>query len=378
MLQPQTLGDLNKAFERSPGGFLVVDSGRPRFAVLDYQTYQSLSKKTVSPRRPKKILVTGGAGYIGAVTVRVLTDLGYDVVVYDNLSTGNAESVQGARLVVGDLLDRAALEKVFTEEKIDAVLHFAACLEVEESVSNPAKYYQNNIIGGLQLLDTMVDFGVGQIVFSSSATVYDDRNPMPLSESAFCAPKNPYGETKLMFERILSSYGEAYGIQAITLRYFNAAGAWPETGLGYRANDNSLLIPRIMNVAAGKVSEITVNGQDYSTQDGSCIRDYIHVLDLADAHVAALERQVTTPGHLIYNVGTGHGCSVLEVIEEAVEITGRMIPMRVGPRRAGDLSESVADSRKFKTDFGWQPRFDLKAILQSSWDWHKMQIGEDV
>src|SRR3989344_3985792 len=231
MLQPQTLSDLNKAFESSPGGFLVVDSGRPRFAVLDYQTYQSLHKKPAPGQKPKKILVT----------VKQLRDNGYDVVVFDNLSTGRAESVSDVRLVHADLLDRAALEKVFSEEKFDAVLHFAACLEVEESVINPAKYFQNNIVGGLNLLDAMVGHGVEQIVFSSSATVYGEHNTMPLSEESASAPKNPYGETKLMFERVLSAYATAYGLRAVTLRYFNAAGAWPEAGLGYRIDDNSPL-----------------------------------------------------------------------------------------------------------------------------------------
>lgn len=371
MLKPQTLSDLSRAFQESPSGFVVADSGMPRFAVLPFDAYKTLTR-TVKQRSTKgKVLVTGGAGYIGSVAVKILQKEGFDVVVYDNLSTGRREAVSDCRLVVGDLADRRALDNVFREEKIDAVMHFAASIEVEESVANPAKYYQNNLINGLNLLDVMRDNSVSKIVFSSSATVYGEPERLPIVENNACAPKNPYGETKFIFERILQHYSKAYGLRSVTLRYFNAAGAWPEAGLGYRTNDNSLLIPRVLNVACGRWPEIQVFGQDYPTPDGTCIRDYVHVLDLADAHILALKKMDSAEGAFVYNVGTGRGHSVLEVIDSAVEITGRMIPMNVAPRRPGDLSQSVADSTKLSKEFGWQAKHDLSSILSSSWAWHQ-------
>lgn len=375
MLEPKTLSDLNKAFAAQPGGFVIVDSGRPRFAVLDFATYQKLAAKEAPRREPRKILVTGGAGYIGSVTVRLLQKQGYDAVVFDNLSSGRREAVVGCELVVGDLLDRAALKKVFASRKFDAVIHFAALIEVEESVEDPARYFQNNVVGGLNLLDAMVESGVPAMIFSSSATVYAEPETLPIREDNPCGPQNPYGESKYIFERILESYAEAYGLQAVSLRYFNAAGAWPEEGLGFRLDDNSLLVPRVLNVAAGRAQEIEVFGQDYPTADGTCVRDYVHVLDLAEAHVAALEKLLDNASYKVYNVGTGHGNSVLEVIEAAVEITGRMIPMKFAPRRPGDLAQSVADSSAFSAATGWAPKHDVQSILQSAWAWHRMQIS---
>lgn len=354
-----------------------MDSGAPRFAVLDYQTYQSMKNPNTAARQIKRILVTGGAGYIGSVAVRVLQQKGYEVIVYDNLTTGKLERLKNCKFVEADLGDREALEKVFREEQIDAVMHFAASIEVEESVVNPAKYYQNNVVNGLNLLDTMAAHNVTRMVFSSSAAVYGEPNEQVITEAAACRPTNPYGETKLMFEEFLKSYAEAYGINSVSLRYFNAAGAWMQEGLGYSINGKSShLVPRVMDVAVGRTPEIRVFGQDYPTPDGTCIRDYIHVLDLAEAHILALEKLENTSGAHVYNVGTGLGYSVLEVIDEAVEITGRMVPMKSAPRRAGDPAKLVADSGRLQREFAWQPTHDLRSILESSWQWH--QTGRPV
>lgn len=373
MITPETISDLNKALNISPEGFLVVDRGVPKFAVLDYEAYQNL-KKQKPGKQIKKILVTGGAGYIGSCTVRVLQDEGFDVVVYDNLSTGKREAVRNCKLIVADLGDKSTLDKVFAEEKIDAVIHFAASIEVEESVKNPAKYYQNNVASGLVLLNAMVSHGVKRLVFSSSAAVYGEAAQSPVTENSLCRPGSPYGETKLEFENILKHYGQAYGIHSVSLRYFNAAGAWPEAGLGYNhTGDESHLIPRVLDVAFGKKPEIEIYGQDYPTPDGTGIRDFIHIRDLASAHVAALRHLGRANGSYVYNVGTGRGYSVLEVVDAAVEATGKMIPIKVAPRRAGDPSRIVAANGKIRQELGWEPKHDLASILQSAWQWHKMQ-----
>lgn len=372
MLDPATIHDLNKAFTHAPGGFLIVEEGMPRFAVLDYKTFRMLKKPLERKRKFNKVLVTGGAGYIGSCVVRALQKEGYEVVVYDNLSTGRKESVQNCKLVVGDIADRPALRKLFAEEKVDAVLHFAASIEVEESVRNPAKYFENNVTNSLNLIDTMLEYNATKIVFSSTAAVYGEPAKLPVTEQAQTNPANPYGETKLLFERALKSYYEAYGVNSISLRYFNAAGAWLEENLGYNNRGKEPhLIPRVLNVACGRKDEIEVFGQDYATPDGSGIRDYVHVRDLADAHILALERLGDLNGAYVYNVGTGRGYSVLEVIDEAMEITGRMIPIKFMPRRDGDPAKLVADSSKLQKDLGWRPKFGLREIIQSSWQWHQ-------
>ena len=372
MFNPQTLKDLNQAFAASPGGFVVVDQGRPRFAILDYATYQSLKKQQPPEKKIQKVLVTGGAGYIGSVTVKILQDKGYEVVVLDNLSTGRREAVRDCKLVVADLAERQALDRIFAEEKIDAVIHFAASIQVEESVKNPNLYFQNNVTNGLNLLDAMIKHGVTKLIFSSSAAVYGQPAKLPITEATPCQPTNPYGETKLIFENILKWYAKTYSLHSVSLRYFNAAGAWPEQDLGYNhSEDDTHLVPRLLDVALGKSPEIQVFGQDYPTSDGTCIRDYVHVLDLARAHVLALEKLATANGVYIYNVGSGKGSSVLEMIDTAVEVTGHMIPMRVAARRAGDPAVLVADSTRLREDLGWLPEHELRSILESSWAWHK-------
>ena len=372
MIDNRTISELSKAFAAAPEGFLIVDSGQPSFAVLPYQIYQTLMKSKKTGKKIKKVLVTGGAGYIGSHTARRLTDEGYEVVVFDNLSTGRKEAVGDAKLVVGDLADSKALDKVFKDNRFDAVIHFAASIEVEESVENPAKYYQNNVTNGLNLLGAMMANGVGRLVFSSSAAVYGEPEKTPIVETASCNPTNPYGETKLVFEKILKWYAPAYGLSSVSLRYFNAAGALPAEGLGYeRSLKHTHLIPRVLDAALGKTAEIKVFGNDYKTPDGTCVRDYIHVLDLANAHIAALHKLEKDPGAHVYNVGTGKGYSVLEIIDAAVEITGRMIPMKVAERRPGDPAKIFADSRKLQKELGWKPEHDLKSIIQSSWNWQK-------
>ena len=375
MVNPDTIKELNQAMRSSPAGFLVVDSGSPRFAVLPYEAYQRLVQtSTHAPVKKKKLLVTGGAGYIGSQTVRLLQkQQEYEIIILDNLSTGRREAVRDSELIVADLSDQASLEKIFSEFKIDAVIHFAASVEVEESLIDPAKYFQNNVVNGLNLLDAMVEHGVSKIVFSSSAAVYGQPDAVPISEIATMHPTNPYGESKLIFEKILKWYGQSYGIHSVSLRYFNAAGAWPEEALG---SNNLLsdthLITRVLNVAAGKTPEIEVYGQDYQTPDGTCIRDYVHVLDLADAHIHALKKLETTNGAYVYNVGSGIGYSVMEIIDQAMEITGRMIPIKLQGRRAGDPAKLVADSSAIGRELGWSATHDLRSIMRSAWQWHNM------
>ena len=372
MLNSRTISDLAQAFAASPNGFLIVDQGQPSFAVLPYETYKILKKGKTAQKKIKKILVTGGAGYIGSHTVKLLIDQDYEVVVFDNLSTSRREAVGGVKLVVGDLSDRDVLDKLFQEEKFDAVMHFAASIKVEESVANPGKYYRENVVSGLNLLESMMAHGVKSFVFSSSAAVYGEPEKNPINEVASCQPTNPYGETKLCFENILKWYGKGYGLNSISLRYFNAAGAMPDAELGYgRSLEHTHLIPRVLDAALGKTAEIEVFGNDYATPDGTCIRDYIHVLDLAEAHLLALKK-LSEPGAHIYNVGTGRGSSVLEIIDQAMEITGRMIPMKISGRRAGDPARLVADSKKIQKELGWQPAYDLQDMIESSWEWQKL------
>lgn len=372
MLSQETLAELNKAFVSSLGGFLIVDSGQPKFAVLSYQAYQTLAQgKDRALGAKPKILVTGGAGYIGSHTVRILQKQGYEVTVFDNLSTGRREAVRGCKLVEGDLADRSVLDQAFAEGDFDAVIHFAASIEVEESVANPGKYFQNNFVNGLNLLEAMVKHNVSKLVFSSTAAVYGEPASVPVAEDAICQPSNPYGESKLMFERALKWYQVAHGLNSATLRYFNAAGAWAEEGLGYNIHHPTHLIPRVLDVACRKTAEIEIFGNDYSTTDGTGVRDFIHVLDLAEAHTVALEKLGNAEGAYVYNVGTGQGTSVLEIIEKTMELTGHMVPMTVSNRRSGDPARLVADSRKLQTEFGWKPKHDLTSIIQSAWEWHK-------
>jgi UDP-glucose 4-epimerase len=316
------------------------------------------------------ILVVGGAGYIGSHAVRSLQQAGHDVWTFDNLSQGHAEAVPGGRLIRGDLADRAALEAALRSHGIDAVMHFAASASVPESVTDPAKYYQNNLVGTLNLLDAMRAVGVMKIVFSSTAAVYGIPRTVPIPEDSPKDPINPYGFTKLAMERALADYARAYGLGFAALRYFNACGASGDATIGEDHHPETHLIPIVLQVALGQRASLSVFGNDYPTPDGTCIRDYIHVEDLADAHVRALER--IEPGRgLSYNVGTGVGVSVREVVESARRITRRPIATAEHPRRAGDPPALVASAQAIRRDLDWSPRFtDIDAIVASAWKWH--------
>jgi len=314
-----------------------------------------------------KVLVTGGAGYIGSVVTEELLNDGHEVVVYDSLYKGHRAAVdKRAKFVQADLMDSEALGDAL-KHQIEAVIHMAADSLVSESVAQPAKYYRNNVVAGLNLLDAMRDCDVRKVVFSSTAAIYGEPDQQPIEESDPSAPTNPYGETKLAFERALRWYERAYGLRYASLRYFNAAGASGRFGESHDFETH--LIPLVLQAAAGMRPEVQIYGNDYSTPDGTCIRDYIHVIDLARAHILALE--ILRERSSIYNLGCGgDGYSVKEVIDTAREVTGRQINTRVGPRRAGDPAMLVASSEKIRRELGWEPKFqDLRVIIQSAWDW---------
>ena len=315
-----------------------------------------------------RVLVTGGAGYIGSVVTEQLVGDRHQVVVYDNLSKGHRGAVvRGAEFVEADLFDADTLKQTLHEKQIEAVIHMAASSLVGESVEHPNKYYQNNVIASLKLLDGMLACDVKRLVFSSTAAVYGEPESQPIEETAPLNPTNPYGETKLAFEHALKWYDRAYGLRFASLRYFNAAGATEHCGEDH--DPESHIIPITLQAAAGKRPRVEIFGEDYPTPDGTCVRDYIHVIDLARAHIQALE--ALSEGSRIYNLGCGGaGYSVNEVIETARRVTGKEIPTHVGPRRAGDPATLVASSDRIKSELGWQPQFqDLGLIIESAWRW---------
>jgi UDP-glucose 4-epimerase len=317
-----------------------------------------------------RVLVTGGAGYIGSVVTEALVAAGHDVTAYDDLSTGHRDAVVApTRLVEGDLLDAAALERTLRTHRVDAVVHMAARALVGESVANPAAYYRTNVVGGLVLLDAMRAAGVGLLVFSSSAAVYGEADKQPIDESDALLPSNPYGETKLAFERALRWQGAAYGFRSVSLRYFNAAGATARNG--ERHDPETHLIPLILRAAAGTGGPVTVFGEDYPTPDGTCVRDYVHVSDLAAAHALALDALTAGRPTASYNLGLGgNGTSVRDVITAAERITGRAVPRRVAPRRAGDPPRLIASPERIRRELGWSPRLtSLDDIVESAWRW---------
>ena len=318
-----------------------------------------------------RVLVTGGAGYIGSVVTEQLVSDGHEAVVYDNLSKGHRDAVvAGARFVEGDLHDAQKLRE--TLNGIDAVIHMAAFSLVGESVEAPSKYYHNNVVAGLVLLDAMRDRGVKRIVFSSTAATYGEPEAQPIFESAPTNPTNPYGESKLAFEKAMHWYERAYGLRYASLRYFNAAGASEQCGEDH--DPETHIIPIALQVAAGKRSHVEIYGDDYPTADGTCVRDYIHVIDLARAHILALG--ILNERSAIYNLGCGgDGYSVRDVIDTAQRVTGKDIPVRMGPRRPGDPAVLIASSDKIKSELGWQPQFqDLGVIIESAWRWMKNRI----
>ncbi len=318
------------------------------------------------------IMVTGGAGYIGSHTVAELLAKGEEVVVVDNLQQGHREAVLGGKLYVGDIRDADFLDKVFRENNIDAVIHFAANSLVGESMQLPGKYYHNNVYGTLCLLEKMNEYGVKKIVFSSTAATYGEPENVPILETDRTLPTNAYGETKLAMEKMMRWFDTAHGIKYVSLRYFNAAGAHESGRIGEDHSPETHLVPIILQVALGKREHISIFGEDYATPDGTCIRDYIHVTDLADAHILAVEKLRAGGESGVYNLGNGKGFSVKEVIEIAREVTGHAIPAVVEARRAGDPAVLVASSERGRTELGWQPkRASLQQIIASAWAWHQ-------
>lgn len=316
------------------------------------------------------ILVTGGAGYIGSILAEELLKQGYRVIVLDNLRQGHREAVPpGAEFIQADITDYSALEGVFKGNKIEAVMHLAAETSVEHSMLDPGRFFRSNVLGGINLLEAMVRYGVLKLIFSSTAAVYGEPQTIPIEEDHRENPINAYGESKLMFEHLLSWYGKAYGLKYISLRYFNAAGASSKFGEDHRPETH--LIPNVLKAALGQIDFVPIYGLDYPTRDGSCLRDYIHVIDIAWAHILALENIDKFSGQ-IYNLGNERGYSVLEVIQAAKEVTGVDIPTKIMPRRLGDPAALVASSRKVREELGWQPRFpELEAIIVSAWKWLK-------
>jgi UDP-glucose-4-epimerase GalE len=317
------------------------------------------------------ILVTGGAGYIGSHAAKALARVGYEPVAYDNLSRGHREAVRWGPLVEGDLADRALLVSTMRRQKIAAVMHFAAFAYVGESVSEPELYFRNNVANSLTLLEAMAEVGVRRIVFSSTCATYGLPDSMPIAEDAPQRPVNPYGASKLMIEEMLRWVGAARGISYAALRYFNAAGADPDGEIGEEHDPETHLIPLVLMAAQGTRAAIDIFGTDYPTPDGTAIRDYIHVSDLADAHVLALAHLIKGGQSLALNLGTGEGHSVRAVIASVERIAGRAIPRREAPRRAGDPPMLVADARKARATLGWNPRLSaLDDIIGSAWAWH--------
>jgi len=318
----------------------------------------------------RTILVTGGAGYIGSHVCKTLARAGYRPVVYDNLSGGRREAVQWGPLEVGDLEDETRLAACLAEHRPEGVIHLAGFIAAGESVVAPAKYYRNNLLGFLALLEGMRCNGIGRIVFSSTAAVYGTPDSLPIRETAPIRPVNPYGHSKAMCEQILQDYAVAYGLRSVSLRYFNAAGADPEGELGECHDPETHLIPLVLEAAAGMRNGIDVYGDGYPTRDGTCVRDYVHVADLAAAHVLALRKMEGAAVVAAYNLGNGQGFTVLEVIEAAVRVTGRSIPIRRHPPRAGDPPVLLADATLARAELGWTPAFEtLETQLEHAWDW---------
>lgn len=318
-----------------------------------------------------KVLVTGGAGYIGSHTVKDLLNHNYEAVIVDNFSSGRPELVCGGEVIQADLRNRDELEAVFKEHRVEAVLHFAALIQVGESYENPQKYYLHNLITSLNLLEIMLRHGVKKFIFSSSAAVYGPPQQIPIEEDHPLNPANPYGMTKFMVEKILADYSRAYGLKYVSLRYFNAAGADPEGRLGEMHSPETHLIPNILLHLLGKNPDFQVFGHDFPTPDGTAIRDYIHVTDLARAHVLALERLLAGAESQILNLGSNRGYSVLEVIRTAEKVTGQKVSLKFGPRRLGDVPILLASSRRAEEWLGWQRKFsDLETIIKTAWQWH--------
>ena len=322
------------------------------------------------------ILVIGGAGYIGSHMVLDLLRADYPVIILDNLSRGHRELVSGGDFVQGDLGDPAVLDRVFSQYPVKAVMHFAAWSLVGESVEKPLAYYRNNVADTITLLEAMQRHGIGHFIFSSTAAVYGEPQQTPITEAHPCSPTNPYGATKLAVERLLADVSAASDLTCSILRYFNAAGADADGGIGERHRPETHLLPLVLQVATGERDAITIFGEDYPTPDGTCLRDYIHVSDLTRAHLLALEALLNGGGNTTYNLGNSSGYSVRQVIEAAREITGHPIPVRTTERRAGDPAVLIADSSRIRDELGWKPRYErLDDIIRTAWSWHRREAG---
>lgn len=356
--------EIESLLSNNPGQVVVVENGLPKLETL--QLLEGIEVTSTS-----KILVTGGAGYIGSHTVSELRKQGFEIIILDDLSTGHAQAV-GANLIQGNLLDKELLEKVFTENNIVVVIHFAGAIRVEESVQDPDKYFLNNVQTSINLLNVMLKHHVSKLVYSSSAAVYGSPARIPIQEGDPTVPTNPYGESKLLVEKIIHNYHDRFGLSAVIFRYFNAAGASLDCFLGESHPIETHLIPKILDVAIGKDESLKVFGNDYPTRDGSAVRDYVHVVDLARAHVAAVQKLAGSAGVFTYNIGTGTGYSIMQVIQESLEVTRKMIVCEVQPRRPGDPPMLVADSSKIKNEMNFTlEHSDLRTIIQTAWKWHK-------
>jgi len=325
----------------------------------------------------RTILVTGGAGYIGSHTCKMLSQEGYQPVAFDNLSSGHLRAVKWGPLEKGDILDRTALDQAIEKHRPSACLHFAAFTYVGESVANPGKYYRNNVAGSLTLLEALRDHGVDQFVLSSTAAIYGLPDNVPIDETFPKAPINPYGISKLMVEHMLADFHAAHQLRSVALRYFNAAGADPDVEIGEDHDPETHLVPLVLSAASGEREDITVFGTDYDTPDGTCIRDYIHVTDLARAHVLALRALEQGLAHRAFNLGNGQGYSVREVIASVERVTKHPVSVRLGERRPGDPARLISDSARSASELGWMPSLPrLDDIVSTAWEWHKRQMQE--
>ncbi len=323
-----------------------------------------------------KLLVVGGAGYIGSHMVKRLLREGQDVTTLDDFSTGYRDALVGGELVEGSLADVVLLDREFSENRFDAVLHFASFIQVGESVVQPAKYYTNNLANTLNLLNAMVKYGVQRFVFSSTAAIFGEPQYVPIDEKHPIAPINPYGASKAMVEQVLKDYDTAYGLKSVCLRYFNACGADPECELGERHEPETHLIPLALQAVSGRRGALTVFGRDYDTPDGTCIRDYVHIVDLCEAHIKALDSLNAGGASAAFNLGNGEGFSVAEVVAAVGRVTGKPVPVIEGARRAGDPARLVADSTLARVVLGWRPQYaDLDTIISHAWEWERKLSG---